>query len=271
MAVEPGRAPTVAIAQARKVYPGGLEAVAPLDLILEPGRTTALVGPSGCGKSTLLRMIAGLEEPTEGSVMIDGEHPVTVAERGELAVAFQDPSLLPWRSVRRNIALALTLARRPVDEGDIDRMIALVGLEGFDHTRPAALSGGMRQRAAIARALITEPRLLLLDEPFGAVDELTRQDLLAELPPLWRQRGTTTVLVTHSIAEAVRIADRIVVLSPRPSRIAADIPVPLPQPRGADIVHTLAFRETVDAVTDALTRSRGGELGGDAPVANERL
>lgn len=258
MAADRGSAPTVEVAQVRKVYPDSLEAVAPLNLTLEAGRTTALVGPSGCGKSTLLRLIAGLEEPTEGSVSIDGEHPVTIAERGELAVAFQDPSLLPWRSVRLNIALALTLARRPADSVAVDRMIARVGLDGFGDTRPAALSGGMRQRAAIARALVTEPRLLLLDEPFGAVDELTRQDLIAELPPLWRERGTTTVLVTHSIAEAVRIADRIIVLSPRPAQIVADIPVALAHPRAADIVHSAPFSDTVDAVTDALTRSRGG-------------
>jgi NitT/TauT family transport system ATP-binding protein len=264
MVADPGRAPAVWAAGVRKVYPSGLEAVAALDLTLDAGKTTALVGPSGCGKSTLLRLIAGLEEPTEGSVSIDGEHPVTVAERGELAVAFQDPSLLPWRTLRQNVALALTLAGRPVDDVAIDRMIARVGLDGFGDARPAALSGGMRQRAAIARALITEPRLLLLDEPFGAVDELTRQDLIAELPPLWHRRGTTTVLVTHSISEAVRIADRIVVLSPRPAKISGDVPVPLPHPRGSDAVQSAAFTDAVDAVTTALERSRGEQSGTDA-------
>ncbi|WJL94864.1 ABC transporter ATP-binding protein [Microbacterium sp. ET2] len=240
--------PRVLVEGAGKVYAEGLEAVAPLDLAFAGGSTTALVGPSGCGKSTLLRMIAGLEDPTSGSITIDGDSPHAVAERGDLAVAFQDPSLLPWRSVRQNAALALTLTRREVDAAAIDRMIARVGLDGFGDARPAALSGGMRQRAAIARALITEPRLLLLDEPFGAVDELTRQDLIAELPPLWRERGTTTLLVTHSISEAARIADRIVVLSPRPARVVADIAVPREDAAGFDRV--------VAAVTEALSRSR---------------
>lgn len=256
MAAERDAAPSVEIVGVTKVYPDGLQAVGLVDLTLAAGRTTALVGPSGCGKSTLLRLIAGLEEPTHGSVLIAGALPRAVAERGELAVAFQDPSLLPWRTVRRNIALALALARRPDDAGAVDRLIALVGLDGFGDVRPASLSGGMRQRAAIARALVTEPHVLLLDEPFGAVDELTRQDLIEELPPLWRQRGTTTVLVTHSITEAVRIADRIVVLSPRPARVVADISVELPHPRGADDSRTPAFARVVDDVTAALVQSR---------------
>jgi NitT/TauT family transport system ATP-binding protein len=255
--VDPDLAPAVEISGVTKVFPGGLEAIAPLTLTLEPGRTTAFVGPSGCGKSTLMRLIAGLDQPTDGTVLIAGADPAAVAERGELAVAFQDPSLLPWRTVRRNIALALTLTRAPVDEGAIDRLITLVGLDGFGDARPAALSGGMRQRAAIARALVTRPRLLLLDEPFGAVDELTRQDLVAELPPLWQERGTTTVLVTHSIAEAARIADRVVVFSPRPARIVADVAVDLPHPRTPELARTGAFQAVVDRVTDALARSRG--------------
>lgn len=255
-AAHPSGAPVVEIAGVTKVYPSDLEAIAPLDLALAAGRTTALVGPSGCGKSTLLRLVAGLEQPTDGAVSIDGARPATVAARGDLAVAFQDPSLLPWRTVRQNVALALSLARRPADPAAVDRLIGLVGLDGFGDVRPAALSGGMRQRAAIARALVTQPRLLLLDEPFGAVDELTRQDLVAELPPLWRRRGTTTVLVTHSIAEAVRIADRIVVFSPRPARIVADVPVGLPHPRTPALSRSRAFEDVVDEVTDALARSR---------------
>lgn len=255
-------APEVHIAGVTKIYPGGLEAIAPLTLTLEAGRTTAIVGPSGCGKSTLLRVIAGLEQPTGGTVTIAGASPASVAERGELAVAFQDPSLLPWRSVRQNIALALRLIRAPIDGAAIDRLICLVGLDGFGDVRPAALSGGMRQRAAIARALVTAPTLLLLDEPFGAVDELTRQDLVAELPPLWRDRGTTTVLVTHSIAEAVRIADRIIVVSPRPAAVVADVSVDLPHPRTPEVSRTPAFLAVVDRVTGALARSRGGDRAG---------
>ncbi|WP_336644733.1 ABC transporter ATP-binding protein [Microbacterium sp. USHLN186] len=252
MADEP---PVVRLTGVRKGF-GALEAVAATDLTLAAGQTTALVGPSGCGKSTLLRLIAGLEQPSAGQVVIDDAEPHTVARRGELAIAFQDPSLLPWRTVRGNIALARRLARRPADPDAVDRLIALVGLQGFGDARPAELSGGMRQRAAIARALATRPRLLLLDEPFGAVDELTRQDLLTDLPPLWREGGATTVLVTHSIVEAVRLADRIVVLSPRPARVVADVSVDLGHPRTAGSARTPAFEKLVDEVTLALARSR---------------
>lgn len=264
--------PRVEVVAAAKTYPDGTEALSPLDAVFEAGRTTALVGPSGCGKSTLLRMIAGLEQPSGGTVTIGGAAPATVAARGELSIAFQDPSLLPWRTVRKNIALALSLARAPIDKAKVDQLVDLVGLAGFGDARPAALSGGMRQRAAIARALVTRPRLLLLDEPFGAVDELTRQDLVEELPPLWRERGTTTLLVTHSISEAVRLADRILVLSPRPARIVADIAVDLPQPRPHDVARSDAFRALVDDVTAALERSRQTTASGranrdDAPDA----
>lgn len=235
-----------------KTFPGDVEAVAPLDLDIAPGQTTALVGPSGCGKSTLLRMIAGLEQPTEGHIDIGGRSPADTARDARLALAFQDPSLLPWRTVRGNISLALTLTRQEPDADRIDSLIRLVGLEGFGDTRPAELSGGMRQRAAIARALVTEPSLLLLDEPFGAVDELTRQQLARELPAVWEARGTTTVLVTHSVSEAVMLSDRIVVLSPRPARIAADIPVPLPRPRRTELARTPEFATIADAVLEAL-------------------
>lgn len=249
---------TVTVDAATKVYPDGTEAVAPITLTLDAGRTTALVGPSGCGKSTLLRMIAGLESATAGEVLVDGEPPTVVQRRGELAVAFQDPSLLPWRSVAANIALARELARLERQDERVAELIDLVGLTGFAATKPAALSGGMRQRAAIARALATDPRLLLLDEPFGAVDELTRQQLARELPALWEGGGTTTLLVTHSVAEAVRLADRVIVLSPRPARVLADIPIELPRPR----------RDS-DPAADGLERSvvealERGRAGGDA-------
>lgn len=235
-----------------KTFDGGVEAVAPLDLRLEAGRTTAIVGASGCGKSTLLRMIASLESPSVGSIDIDGRSPAETARAGGLALAFQDPSLLPWRTVRGNIALPLTLTRRRPDPDRVDSLIRLVGLDGFGDTRPAELSGGMRQRAAIARALVTEPSLLLLDEPFGAVDELTRQQLARDLPAVWEARGTTTVLVTHSVTEAVALSDRVIVLSPRPARIVADLAVDLPRPRHAEIARTPAFAALVDAVLDAL-------------------
>ena len=202
---------------------GDLPVLVPTDLTFAPGQVTALLGPSGCGKSTLLRLIAGLERPSAGTIRIGTETPAQVAERGALAMAFQDPSLLPWRDLRSNVALGRSLARQPPDTQAVDRLIALVGLAGFETTRPAALSGGMRQRAAIARCLSSTPDLLLLDEPFGAVDAMTRTRLNRDLPPLWRDRGATTLLVTHSIDEAVTLADRILVFSPRPARVVADL------------------------------------------------
>ncbi|MGI3170735.1 ABC transporter ATP-binding protein [Pseudooceanicola sp. C21-150M6] len=248
-----------------KTFADGTEAVRDIDLRFSAGQTTALVGPSGCGKSTLLRMIAGLEAPNAGRIEIGGAPPRATLDRAGLAVAFQDPSLLPWRSVRGNIALALGLARRRADPAEIDRLISLVGLEGFGDTRPAALSGGMRQRAAMARALVTKPGLLLLDEPFGAVDELTRRQLAQDLPKLWEARGTTTILVTHSVSEAVMLSDRVVVLSPRPARIVEEIAIPLPRPRSEDVVRTAAGAGLVDRVFGALAR---GVAEGMRPVSD---
>ncbi len=223
------RGPAITCAGLAKTFgtgPAAVEAVAPLDLTFAAGELTALVGPSGCGKSTVLRMVAGLEAPSAGTVTLDGAAPADLQGEGDLAMAFQDASLLPWRTVRGNVALALKLARRPVDLTAVDAMIARVGLAGFEGARPAELSGGMRQRAAIARCLVTQPRVLLLDEPFGAVDELTRARLNTDLPALWRAQGTTSLLVTHSVREAVALADRVVVFSSRPAQVVADLRVP---------------------------------------------
>ncbi|MEM6595135.1 MAG: ABC transporter ATP-binding protein [Pseudomonadota bacterium] len=228
----------------------GADVIAPLDLTFVAGETTALVGPSGCGKSTVLRMIAGLEHPTHGQVTIGNDRPDTVAKRGDLAMAFQDHALLPWRTVRANIALGAKLARKP--PGDIDAMIDLVGLTGFADHRPAELSGGMRQRAAIARSLISKPQVLLLDEPFGAVDALTRSRLNTDLPPLWRNRGTTALMVTHSVAEAVLLSDRIIVLSSRPASVMADIPVRFGSNRTSELSATPDFQSKVSDVLSAL-------------------
>jgi NitT/TauT family transport system ATP-binding protein len=261
--------PTVTCAGLAKTWgargSAAVAALAPLDLTFAPGQTTALVGPSGCGKSTLLRLIAGLETPSAGTLAIDGEPPAAVTRAAGLAMAFQDAALLPWRTVRGNVALALTLARRPADPAEVDRLIALVGLAGFEDRRPAELSGGMRQRAAIARCLATRPRLLLLDEPFGSVDEQTRMRLNEDLPRLWEASGTTAILVTHSVTEAVLLADRVVVFSPRPGRVLADIAVPLPRPRRRDQTQTAAFRDLADRVAAALWS--GGA--GDRPLAAE--
>lgn len=244
-----------------KTFDNGVEAVRDFNLTFAAGQATALVGPSGCGKSTLLRLIAGLEEPGHGTVQIAGETPAAQRGKGAISIAFQDPCLLPWLTLRKNIALGRKLARQPADPAMVDDLIGLVGLNGFQNTRPAALSGGMRQRATIARALITRPRILLLDEPFGAVDALTRRQLAQDLPPLWQSLGTTTLLVTHSVDEAVMLSDRIIVLSPRPARIVADIAVPLDHPRTNDLTETADFRSIATQTLSALER------GSAAPAA----
>ncbi|NIA72087.1 ABC transporter ATP-binding protein [Pelagibius litoralis] len=243
---------------------GPIEAVDPTSLTFRAGETTALVGPSGCGKSTLLRLIAGLEVPTSGEVLADGLPSKEIRRRAGLAIGFQDSSLLPWRTVRGNIALALKLARMPEDPPAVDRLIALVGLSGFEDRRPAELSGGMRQRAAIARCLVTRPGLLLLDEPFGAVDELTRRRLAEDLPRLWEANGTTTIFVTHSVTEAILIADRVIVLSPRPAKVLAEIDVTLDRPRSGKMTGTEPFRDLIVEVSAALV---DGEAQGGVPIA----
>ncbi|MBO9447411.1 ABC transporter ATP-binding protein [Ruegeria sp. R14_0] len=229
------------------------EALSELSIDFQSGRTTALVGPSGCGKSTILRMIAGLETPDTGQIAIGQETPKQVARRGGLAMAFQDASLLPWRTVRSNIALGAELARKPADR--VDDLIDLVGLDGFADHRPAELSGGMRQRAAIARSLISEPEVLLLDEPFGAVDAITRRRLNRDLPPLWRELQTTTLLVTHSVEEAVLLSDRVIVLSPRPARILADIQVDIHRESTVSATTSPEFRAFATQVLAALEES----------------
>jgi len=255
-----GPAPAIRLAGVTKGFgrgAGRLAALDPVDLEVAAGSTTALVGPSGCGKSTLLRIVAGLERADAGTVMLGGQSPQAVRARGALAVAFQDAALLPWRRLAGNVALARRLARLPAEPDLVADLIARVGLKGFEGHRPGELSGGMRQRAAIARCLATRPRVLLLDEPFGAVDELTRRRLNVELPPLWAEVGATVLLVTHSVTEALLLSDRVAVLSPRPGRIVADIPVDLPRPRRGALLETAEFRALARRVEAALARGCG--------------
>jgi NitT/TauT family transport system ATP-binding protein len=212
-----------------------------IELRIGPSEFVALLGPSGCGKSTLLRLIAGLEQPTAGRVLVHDAPPQRLIAEHRVGYAFQEHALLPWASVRDNIALPFKLARRPVDETRVDELTELVGLGQFRHARPKQLSGGMRQRVAIARALALAPDLLLLDEPFGALDEITRRRLNHELAHIWAETGVTTVLVTHSIDEALILADRIVVMATRPGRVLCDVPVTLERPRGDAVASSPAF------------------------------
>lgn len=208
-----------------------------IDLTIGAGEFVAVLGPSGCGKSTLLRIVAGLIAPSFGAVRIDGEPPGVARRRKAIGFVFQDPSLLPWRTVEANIALAWEVNRRTGTASRaerrrrVDSMIELVGLDGFARYLPHQLSGGMQQRVAIARALVFNPSVLLMDEPFGALDAITRDGLRDELQRIWLVRRPTIVFVTHSISEAVYLADRIVVLTGRPGRIRAIVDVPLARPR----------------------------------------
>ena len=239
-----------------------------VSLVVGAGRFTSIIGPSGCGKSTLLRLIADILAPSSGRITIGGAPPAQARREHAIGFVFQQPTLLPWRTVRQNVALPLTVvgrrsARR--SERTPDELLELVGLKGFERALPAELSGGMQQRAAIARALVLQPDVLLLDEPFGALDEITRQRMNLELLRIWSESGTTALLVTHSIAEAVFMSDEVVVMSPRPGRIVATLPIALPRPRTLAMMRSQPFFEAVNAVRDALF---GHELAG-GPVPAE--
>ena len=239
---------------------GPIEALAGLDLEAPAGSFTVVIGPNGCGKSTLLRLVAGLLEPACGSVRVGGSPPR--AGDGRVGLAFQQPRLIPWRSVLDNVALPMELAGIPPDERVQRARLTLerVGLAGVMHLRPRELSGGMAQRAGLARALAIEPPVLLLDEPFSALDAMTRETFDAELQRLWMERRRTVLLVTHSVTEAVVLADRVVVMSPRPGRVVRVVDVDLPRPRPADLTGNPRAAELVAEVRDALASVRAVEL-----------
>jgi NitT/TauT family transport system ATP-binding protein len=227
-------------------------ALGPLDLQIGDGEFVALIGASGCGKSTVLRLLAGLDEPTTGQVQINGRPPRDLQAQHSLGIAFQEHALLPWRSVEGNLCLPFEVAGLAAAAERIGELITLAGLEGFEHARPAELSGGMRQRVAIARALALRPKLLLLDEPFGALDAVTRHRMNFELERIWLESRPTTLMVTHSVEEAVFLADRVVVLTERPGRVRLDTAVPFARPRSAALMRTPEFHKLVDELTSSL-------------------
>jgi NitT/TauT family transport system ATP-binding protein len=245
----------VAMTDLTKTFPKGhVTALQGIDLQIEPGEFVSLIGPSGCGKSTLLRIIGDLIQPTTGAIEVNGKTPHQARVDHDYGMVFQDSVLFDWRTVAKNVGLPLEMlgwdrARR---KSRVEEMLRTVELQGFGDHHPWQLSGGMQMRVAIARALSFEPALLLMDEPFGALDEMTRERLNIELLELWRRMESTIVFVTHSISEAVFLSTRVVVMSPRPGRIAGVVPIDLPQPRTVDTREDPRYFEHVTEVRELL-------------------
>jgi NitT/TauT family transport system ATP-binding protein len=247
---------------------GGVHALESIDLDVSPGELVSLIGPSGCGKSTLLRIVGDLVDPTAGEVVVNGKSGRQARRDRDYGIVFQDPVLYDWRTVAKNISLPLELLgwERPKRALRVQELLELVELRGFGDHHPWQLSGGMQQRVSIARALSFSPALLLMDEPFGALDEMTRERLNAELLRIWEQSRATILFVTHSISEAVFLSTRVVVMSRRPGRIAAIVAIDLPQPRTADTREEPRFFELVTEVRDRL---REGGLDEDRTAPGE--
>ena len=251
----PPAIPAVEIVSADKVFADGTRALAPIDLKIQQGEFLSLIGPSGCGKSTLLSLIANLTQPTNGRLLWWRSGFEQVGRLGKrLSFVFQDPTLMPWGRVDTNVRLPFDLARVPKSESQpkVETALSLVGLSNYSRHYPRQLSGGMRMRVSIARALVTEPDMLLMDEPFGALDEFTRNRLDTDLAALWAARRFSVVFVTHSIYEAVFLSTRIVVMAAQPGRIVREIVIDEPQPRGEAFRNSPQFAEHCRMLSIAL-------------------
>jgi NitT/TauT family transport system ATP-binding protein len=267
--VTPDASAYLVVEGVRKVYDAGptaLEAIGSISFAAESGEFVSILGPSGCGKSTLLMMVAGLESITAGRIQLGGQ-PVT-GPREETGVIFQDPVLLPWKSVLDNVLFPIWILRRSrADYAErAQRLLEMVGLSDFRAKRPHQLSGGMRQRVAICRALIHDPALLLMDEPFSALDAITRDEMNAALLEIWERYQKTVLFVTHSIREAVFLSDRVLVMARRPSRLLADVRIPLPRPRALSIEETPEFNEICASLRKWIEESHGRREPALAPV-----
>jgi NitT/TauT family transport system ATP-binding protein len=251
---------------------GAVEALTGVDLAIGPGEFVSLIGPSGCGKSTLLRVIGDLTAATAGSVTVNGKPAARARRDRDYGMVFQAPVLFDWRTVQQNVELPLQVMGRskPEREAKARAMLELVELADFTGHHPWQLSGGMQQRVAIARALALDPAILLMDEPFGALDEMTRERMNLELLRIWERTGTTVVFVTHSIPEAVFLSTRVVVMSARPGRITDVIPVDLPRTRGVETRELERYFELVTEVRESLRGGEAGSAGPGAPTARVR-
>ncbi len=257
-AVPDAGGPVIELRNVNKVYGNSVEALRNINLRVKRGEFVSLLGPSGCGKSTALKIIAGLSEASTGNVLLWGKrHKALGKDLESLCFVFQEPTLMPWARVTGNIQLPLDLRRENREKRDakVAEAMALVDLEGFENAYPRQLSGGMRMRVSIARALVTDPRLCLMDEPFGALDEMTRNRLNDDLLRLWHKQHWTTVFVTHSVYEAVYLSTRIVVMGARPGRLVEEIPIEADYPRGNRFRHSNAYVEYCRKVSNALERA----------------
>jgi NitT/TauT family transport system ATP-binding protein len=252
----------VSLRAVTKVYDSGVTALGPLDLDVRKGEFVSLLGPSGCGKSTALRLIAGLSAPTSGSVGVAHRSGEARGAHG-IGFVFQEPTLMPWTSVRENVRLPLKLAHAPAVEANrrVDAALTQVGLFEFADAYPRELSGGMKMRASLARALVTDPDILLMDEPFAALDEITRFRLNNDLLALWRNLRKTVIFVTHSVFESVYLSQRVIVMTSRPGRLSAEIRIDAAEPRGEDFRTSADYVGYCREVSNALAPSYSAQAG----------